>query len=519
MSFFYPAFAVDCRLWAVILSDMQFLIDIALSLIYFFGFLLMCAWAWRFWMLYINQRYLNKTNLEYIMLEIKLPREIFKSPYATEVAISSLLQTGGYGNWYQKYFLGNLPMYSSLEIASLEGIIHFYVRTQGKFRALVESNFYAQYPGIEIVEASDYTQLIRYDHRSKDVSSWGELYGLEEKWTPKNEKTGEDIMLKGKPYKMQADFLPIKTYTEFGLDKDPKEEFKIDPITPLLEMMGGLGKGEYLWYQIIVQDESLYNGTSKLPKFYVNEVTHTHLSLSDMAIQFKKQIRMGRPIKEGTVVKDDYGYKRTRKEGEAEVDMVYQNTVIPTKKEMELTVEEKFQIEAANKKFAKPLALAIIRMIYVVDNTKGKFNTQNIQNILSYPKPFASANKLGFRKNTDPYDYPWQKMGGRVEWRTEEMFEAYVEREGLYPHITPRPGLDRAEDRFFRNSSMKTRRIWRMFYEAIFHPFTHPHATEPITLNLEEIATLWHLPGAVATTPTLPRIDSAKGMAPVNLPQ
>lgn len=502
---------------------MQFLIDIALSLIYFSLFLLICAWAWRFWMLYINQRYLNKTNQEYLMLEIKLPREIFKSPYATEVALSSLLQAGGYSNWYQKYFLGNLPMYSSVEIASLEGVIHFYVRTQLKFRALVESNFYAQYPGIEIVEAPDYTQLVKFDHRSKDIGCWGEIYGLEEKWTPKNDKTGEEYKVKGETLKMPADFLPIKTYTDFGLDRDPKEEFKIDPITPLLEMMGGLGKGEYLWYQIILQDEGLYNDR-KMPKFYINKATGEHWSLSDMSERFKKQLRTSAYIKVGDPVLDDAGEQkeRTVDKGEAGKEVIkvthkVEKTV--PKKEMELTVEEKGQIEAANKKFAKPLALAVIRMLYLVDKKKGNFNTQNIQNILSFPKPFAGWNKLAFKNSTDPYDYPWQKMGGRVEWRTEEMFEAYVEREAFYPHITERKSLDKMEDRFFLRSSLKSRRIWRMFFEAIFHPFTHPHPDGVMTLNLEEVATLWHLPGAVATTPTLPRIDSAKGVAPVNLPQ
>ncbi len=503
---------------------MQFLIDIALSLIYFCGFLLLCAWAWRFWMMYIQQRYLNKTNTEYIMLEIKLPREIFKSPYGTEVAIGSLLQTGGYGNWYQKYFLGNLPMYSSLEIASIEGVIHFYVRTQGKFRTLVESNFYAQYPGIEIVEAADYTQLVRFEHRSKDVSCWGEVYGLDEKWTPKNEKTGDEFKVKGAPYKMPADFLPIKTYTDFGLEKDPKEEFKIDPITSLLEMMGSIGKGEYLWYQIILQDESLYDGRKKLPKFYINEATGEHWSLADMAERFKKQLRTAAYIKVGDPVIDDIGEQREKtidkgEAGKEVVKLTYKVEKTVAKKEMELTMEEKDRIEATNKKFGKPLAATVMRMLYVVDNTKGKFNAQNIQNILSFPKPFAGANKLAFKKASDPYDYPWQKRGGRVEWRTEEMFEAYVEREAFYPHVSKHPTLEKWEDRLFFAFSMKTRRVWRMFYESLFHPFTHPHADEAFTLNLEEVATLWHLPGAVATTPTLPRIDSAKGVAPVNLPQ
>jgi hypothetical protein len=513
---------------------MQFFVDAALTLFYFLGFLLLCTWAWRFWMMYINQRYLNKVNTEYLMLEIKLPREIFKSPLATEVAISSLLQTGSYGNWYQKYFQGNLPMYSSLEIASIEGVIHFYIRTQKKFKPLVESNFYAQYPGIEIVEVEDYTKLIRYDHRSKDVGCWGEIYGLTESWKPKDEKTGKELKLKGDDYKMPADFLPIKTYVDFGLDRDPKEEFKIDPLTPLLEMMGTLKKGEYLWYQIILQDESLYDGKKKLHKFYLNKATGERWTLSEMAEKFKKQIRIGGYIEKGTEVKDDYGEVRTKPvpTGEKdetgkpimkEVPLTYKETKIISKKEMELTVEEKGQIEATNKKFAKPLAVVVMRMLYLSDNTKAKFNADNIQNILSFPRPFAGANKLGFRRNTDPYDYEWENFGGkRKPWRAEEIFEDYVERQAFYPHIPfpkTREGLEAREDRWFWSSPMKTRKTWRMFYEAIFHPFFHPEAEDAFTLNLEEIATLWHLPGAVATTPALPRIDSAKGMAPVNLPQ
>src|SRR4051812_48203096 len=115
---------------------MQFLIDIVLTLIYIFAFLLLCTWAWKFWLLYIRQRHAN--NIKWLMLEIKLPREIDKSPFAMETALYAFLQSGGLGNWHAKYFQGNLPIHSSLEIASIEGIIHFYVRIQSKFREIVE---------------------------------------------------------------------------------------------------------------------------------------------------------------------------------------------------------------------------------------------------------------------------------------------------------------------------------------------------------------------------------------------
>ncbi len=518
---------------------MQFLIDIGLTFLYVCIFLLLCAWAWRFWMMYINQKHLS--SIKWTILEIKLPREINKSPLATEIALASLLQGGGVSNTYFKNYLGSLPIYSSLEIASLEGVIHFYIRIQSRFRSLVEANFYAQYPGIEIVEADDYTQMIRYHHLSKEVSMWGSSFKTSESWKPINSETGKEYQKGEKAYEMPADFLPIKTYVDFGLDKDPKEEFKIDPITPLLEAMGGIGKGEYMWYQILVQDESVYN-SKKMPKFYVNEVSHEHLSLKDMADAFKKQVRTASWNTKGKIVVDEYGvpksievYKekdgtyeqqfdeKTDKDGNVikipKKDFAkYLETKPVSKKEMELTFEEKAKLEAVNVKFSKPLALCIVRILYIAKNENQKIG-QQVNNILSFPKTFKGINTINPATTSDPYSYPWQNLGQkRTKWRAEEMFEEYVEREGFFPHITKREDLDKWEDVAFWTSSMKHRKIFRMLYEALFHPFDHPHADDAFTLNLEELATLWHLPGAVAGTPTLPRIDSNKGVAPVNLP-
>jgi hypothetical protein len=466
--------------------------------------------------MYIHQRHLN--NLKWVMLEIKLPREIFKSPLATETALLSLLQSGGISHKYAKYYQGALPAFSSIEIASLEGIIHFYVRIQTKFRPFVEASFYGQYPGIEIVEVEDYTKKIRYHHLQQDVGMWGARFSLKKTWEPRDEKTGEPYKKKDGTFKMPADFLPIKTYVDYKLDTDPKEEFKVDPLTSVLEFMGGIGKGEYFWYQIVVQDEGVYDG-KKMPKFYVHPVTHERMSLEEMADKRKKQIRSGKPIPKGTPVKDEYGYakKRDNAAGEKE-DMTYQEIAFPSKKEMELTIEEKAELEGINKKFSKQLALCVVRLVYI--SQKEKFRSENIQSIVNFPKPFIGWNIFVPSKNTDPYDFPWQnKNGMRIPWRTEELFEEYVEREGFFPHINERPWLDKWEDIAFWNSSMKTRKMFRMLFEGFFFPFQHPPVSDPVSLNMEELATLWHLPGAVATTPSIPRIDSAKGFAPVNLPQ
>ncbi len=111
------------------------------------------------------------------MLEIKLPREITKSPLATETAITGFLQTAGASTRYARNFEGKLPHYGSLEIASIEGVIHFYIRVQRRFRALMETNFYAQYPEIEIVESEDYTKQIYFHHLAiNEMNAWGMNY-------------------------------------------------------------------------------------------------------------------------------------------------------------------------------------------------------------------------------------------------------------------------------------------------------------------------------------------------------
>jgi DNA-directed RNA polymerase subunit beta' len=192
--------------------------------------------------MYINQKFIDKFNSECILLEIKLPRDIFKSPFATEVALASLLQGGGVNKWYSRNFQGNLPVYSSLEIASLEGVLHFYIRIHKKFRPLVEANFYAQYPGIEIVEADDYTKKIRYHHLTKDVSTWSSSYRLIKKWTPRSKDKGEP--LKDKEGKEKS----IKVLSDSKADGKPNEiEYNVVfQRTPLVKVGDRVKAGELL---------------------------------------------------------------------------------------------------------------------------------------------------------------------------------------------------------------------------------------------------------------------------------
>ncbi len=192
-------------------------------------FVLVAVVAWNVWVTYINIAYLR--TVEWIILEIVPPKEVHKSPEAMELVFNAL-HGGGAGNWYEKYWKGELAQYYSLEIVSTEGKIHFYVRFAKKFKKVFESMLYAQYPQAEVKEVADYTAAIP-DFDSGAINLFAYNLKLE-----------------------KADPYPIKSYVDFGLDRaigSLEEAQRIDPITPTLETMGSIGVGEHIWVQINIR--------------------------------------------------------------------------------------------------------------------------------------------------------------------------------------------------------------------------------------------------------------------------
>lgn len=182
--------------------------------------------CWHSWVRQLRTRFIK--NLTWTLLEIKLPRDISKSPRAMEVILNALHQTSD-GNFIKKYWKGFLRMWFSLEIVGINGHIHFFVYTQTSFRNLVEAQFYAQYPGIEIVEVEDYTKNANFNNFDQWNIS-GVEFGL----------TNEDAY-------------PIRTYIDYGLHElATKEEQKTDPMTAFLEFLGSLKQGEQVWLQILI---------------------------------------------------------------------------------------------------------------------------------------------------------------------------------------------------------------------------------------------------------------------------
>lgn len=219
----YPILVLGLAIFVMSFIIMPDGVTLALSLSLFLAPLwlpfLLVGGAWLIWVNLKRSEFIAAQQM--ILLEIKPPRNVAKTPLAMEAVLSGIHLSPGEGTWHKKFIKGAVRPWWSLEIASFEGRIHFFIWTRASFRKLVESNIYAQYPGTQVIEATDYTRTISTS--PKDWQIWGCDFI----------HTAEDP-------------LPIKTYVEYGLDKVQKEHEQTDPLASMVEFMSSLGKGEYL---------------------------------------------------------------------------------------------------------------------------------------------------------------------------------------------------------------------------------------------------------------------------------
>ncbi|NMB92189.1 MAG: hypothetical protein GYA31_01005 [Parcubacteria group bacterium] len=155
----------------------------------------------------------KKEVSDWIVLEIKINREILQTPKAMEQVFAGL----------HSIKKGNI----ALEIMGLKKEIIFFVRLPKEYRKLFEAQLYAQYPEVDIKEVYDYFSTFPPFLPNKDFDLCG----------------SELILTKPHHY-------PIRTYPFF---EEPKEEKRIDPLASLIEAASQLQASEYLILQIILK--------------------------------------------------------------------------------------------------------------------------------------------------------------------------------------------------------------------------------------------------------------------------
>lgn len=390
------------------------------------------------WLWWRRQVWLSKIRM--IVLEIKVPREVVRPLKAMETVFSGLWQLYDPPNPREKWLEGKVQLSLALEIVSLGGDIHFFIRVPEGARKLVESSIYSQYPDAEISEAEDYTKYVPHDIPNKDWDLWGCDYQL-----------------------LKDDVYPIKTYTKFFEERPDValEEKRIDPMAQLLEGLATLKPGEQLWVQIICQP------ITPLENDYVSRGRAIADKIARRALPSKPApliLEAAEVLISGKIP----GQKEEPKE------------LIPP--EMKLTPGEREVLAAIEEKIGKYAFMTNIRFIYLARRDVyfgaakalpmsffNQFNTQNLNGLKPWPKTITKVHTI-------------------LTWFLDK-----------------------------RRTYLRKRRVFRNYVRRLTPLF--PRRGGTFVMNIEELATLFHFPGAtVARAPFVPRVEVKKGEAPPGLP-
>ena len=422
------AFVVVGFVWWFILRDVNFnfasVFSLALLILPLFLPFILFYLTYDRWFEYVQTMF--KYNNKRHTLRIRLPQEVLKSPEAMESVFAHIHAPNNTDNHRQGFLDGKHALTTSFEIVSIGGEVRFYVNIHSKIKDLLESQLYAQYPGIEIEEEMlDYTAELKWDPEK--------LFLMSFHVTKKNDS-----------------IYPIKTYIEFGHDKIPKEEEKFEPMAALIEFLSKAKPHERLFVQILCTPHAKINYTSGLLSKKVTWETEGIAKINEM---------MGR---------DD------KKQGAEE----------ETESRPMLTMGERDTITAIERNCSKAAYDVGIRTMYIsldpeqIDGTKiaptfGSFRQFNV----------IGRNELAPRWKTD-FDHAWYEdfTGSRLMARKKSELEEYKKRS----------------------------------YYAGEGKANAGH--QPKTMSVEELATIYHIPGSSVLTPGLSRVTSNRRNAPSNLP-
>jgi len=346
---------------------------------------------------------------EYVMLEIKLPREILKPIRAMEQVCHTFTVIAGDqepGNFREKWVEGGTSFYPSisLEIAGISGESHFFIRVEKTYQSWVESAIYAQYPDVEIVEVKDYTRMVPQDIPDDN-------WDLE----------GQDWILK------KPDCYPIKTYEQFETGTEPKEEKRIDPLAKLLEGLSVLKEGEQIWIQILLKaPESKWIDEGKK-------------IANELAKRPEKKEEKPKPM---ILQAAEILIKGPQEEKQKEQEQ-------PIYTEMMMTPGEREVVRSIEQKVSKSGAAAVIRLIYLAKKEVifkphmplgiqfiTSFNAENLNAFGKIPKTATKVKSALF--------WFWDKR--RAFLKKRKLFYNYVNRfVPLFPYPGKMPVLNTEE--------------------------------------------------------------------------
>jgi hypothetical protein len=341
-----------------------------------------------------------------VILEVRIPAEVLEPLKAMETVITGFWQISSDPNWYEKWWEGQSGFSFCLEIASIDGVPHFYIRTEKRFIPMIEAQTYSQYPQAEIFSVEDYTKNVPQDIPNKDWDCWGTTYRNFAHWA-----------------------YPIKTYEEFETGREDEEK-RIDPIASLLEAMARLRPGEQQWVQLRcypLLEEAI--GWRKEAEKFRDKLARRDVSETKskpMLQEAAEILIMGKVTEPAKAEERDF---------------------IPV--EMKLTPGEKEILGAVERKIGKPWFLCNLKIMYLAK--RELLFMPNVRAMMSYFNNYVTNNMNALvpdgntitkiKKNW--YDFFWF-VKQRLFLRKRRMFRAYVNRAWV---ALPKSGFGKMSDK------------------------------------------------------------------------
>ncbi|MEN9557741.1 MAG: hypothetical protein RL141_110 [Candidatus Parcubacteria bacterium] len=385
-----------------------------------------------------QSKYIAKRK--FVLLAIDVPKNTEQTVKAVENMFAHLAGSHSDPSFLEKWIEGKMQDSISCEIVSIEGHIQYLIHTTRKLRDLVEASVYAQYPEAEITEVEDYTH--HAPHHFPD--------GIHDCFAFEFTNARSDVY-------------PIKTYVDF--EHQLTGEFK-DPLAVFLEMMGRLGPGEQLWYQIIItaidQKEYVPKALSEIKKITGQE-EKVHKSFVDKALDA--------PLNAMNAAADAVmggGHAEEHKKNENALNSRMWN----------LTPGERKLVEGMERKMSKIIFRTKIRCVYIAKKEV-------------FSKPRVAYSIVGAIKQFNTND------GGAI--KPESKHVGVSSTIVLFAEARNNVRKNHLVHAYARRSN------W-----AGLHNFY---------LSSEELASLWHLPVSLfVKAPQVKKTESKKTEPPINLP-
>jgi hypothetical protein len=369
-------------------------IKMAVSATWWFVFPI--ALYYTFYELYWRQLWRDySSTLKWTLLEIKPPRDIERSPKTMEQIFIMLHGIWSTPNYFDMYFYGRFfQSIFAFEIQGVNGEMHFYIRTESRYRNLVESAVYAQYPEAEIEEAEDYVNSVPSNIPNPEWNMWGTDY-----------KFSKD------------DAFPIRTYHKF---QEEVTKGMVEPLAPLADTMTTLPPGHQIWLQILVRPVKDKEWTPAV-KNMVAKLANREVKKESWAIAnfFAEAVDIL-----VSSVKNIFGPVEEKKDKKEE-DQPLQFRLTPVEKDVLQAVEESLNKKAFRTK---------LRLIYVAPRESFKKVFYQAGDGFTHQFGDPNLNTLVKDNETKTYANYWFR-DYRVKWAQRKIFRRYVTRDNDGPNM------------------------------------------------------------------------------------